>query len=279
MDKTWFVTGAGRGLGTEITRAALQARDNVFATARSAADVSKVFGPDSDRLHTASLDVTDQEAAELAAAHAVERFGKIDVLVNNAGQAQLGWFETIGDSDIRRSFNVNVFGTMNVTRAILPYMREKRAGMVVTITSINGLVANPGGSIYSATKFALEGWFEGLAQEVKPLGIKSLVIEPGMMRTEFLGERSMRLGSLDIADYHEAVKQFQSFIANAIHKQPGDPAKLAVIIVELVASASPPERFVFGDDALEWACAKLKSLRSDLDKSASFNNTAAAKEM
>jgi NAD(P)-dependent dehydrogenase (short-subunit alcohol dehydrogenase family) len=264
MGKVWFVTGAGRGLGLEIARAALQAGEAVFATARSADAVRGVLGPDGDRLHAAPLDVTDPHAAVRAAAQAVERFGRVDVLVNNAAQAQLGWFETVDDADVRRNFEVNVFGPMHVTRAVLPHLRARRSGLLVTISSISGLVASAGGSIYSATKFAVEGWAEGLAQEVAPLGIRSLVVEPGMMRTDFLSDRSMRQGGLDVPDYADAVAQFRTFIASANHQQPGDPAQLAARIVALAATPSPPERLVFGDDALAWASAKVDRLRSEI---------------
>ncbi len=190
------------------------------------------------------------------------------MLVNNAGQAQLGWFETISDAHVRQQFEINVFGAMNVARAVLPHMRARRSGLVVTISSVNGLLANPGGSIYSASKFALEGWVEGLAQELAPLGIKSLVIEPGMMRTDFLDASSARHGDIEIADYADAVTQFQSFIAGANRTQPGDPVELAARIVGLAATPSPPARLLFGDDALEWTSAKLGRLSDEVKASA-----------
>jgi NAD(P)-dependent dehydrogenase (short-subunit alcohol dehydrogenase family) len=230
--KVWFVTGAERGLGLEIARAALQAGQIVFAAARSVDAIRGVLGLDGDRLHAAPLDVSDQHAAVRAAAQAVERFGHIDVLVNNAAQAQLGWFETVDDADVRRNFEVNVFGAMHVARAVLPHL--------------------------------IEGWAEGLAQEVAPLGIRSLVVEPGMMRTDFLSDRSMRQGSLDVPGYPDAVAQFRAFIASANHQQPGDPAQLAARIVALAATPAPPERLVFGDDALAWAAAKVDRLRSEI---------------
>jgi NAD(P)-dependent dehydrogenase (short-subunit alcohol dehydrogenase family) len=186
MNRTWFITGASRGLGLEIARAALAAGDSVAATARSPEKLADALEADRERLHAIELDVTDADAATRAVQEAVDRFGGIDVLVNNAGQAQLGWFETISDEDIRRQFDINLFGMLNVARAALPTMRERRSGLLVTISSVNGIMANAGGSIYSASKFAIEGWIEGLAQEVEPLGLRSLVIEPGMLRTDFL---------------------------------------------------------------------------------------------
>ena len=268
MSKTWFVTGASRGLGLEIARAALESGDTVVTTARSPDRLTDALGNDSEQLHGVALDVTDPNGATRAAAEAIDRFGQIDVLVNNAGQAQLGWFETIGEAQVRRQFETNVFGAMNVARAVLPHMRERRSGLVVTISSINGLLANPGGSIYSASKFALEGWIEGLSQELEPLGVRSLVIEPGMLRTEFLDDSSARHADIEIADYAEAVARFRSFIADANGKQPGDPAELAARIVEIAASPSPPARLVFGDDALQWAAEKINRLKAEVEHSA-----------
>jgi len=195
------------------------------------------------------------------------RFGRIDVLMNNAGQAQLGWFETISNQHVRRQFETNLFGAMNVTRAVLPPMRARRAGLVVTISSVNGLVSNPGGSVYSASKFAIEGWMEGLAQELDPLGIKTLTVEPGMMRTDFLDASSAHRSDIEIPDYAEAVARFQAFISDADHRQRGDPAALAARIVEIAAMPSAPQRFVFGDDALAWTADKLAQLKTQLERS------------
>ena len=268
MKKVWLITGTARGLGLEIARAALHAGDNVVATARSKAALSDALGDDHDSLLTLPLDVCDEKTVNESVQQAIEHFGRIDVLVNNAAQAQLGWFETIVPAEVRRNFDINVIGAMAVTRAVLPVMRRQRAGLLVTISSINGLVANAGGSVYSATKFALEGWMEGLAQEVAPLGIGSLIIEPGMMKTDFLDRSSMRQGQLDIPDYAEAVAQFRAFIDSANHAQPGDPAQLAAKLIELASQENTPERFVFGADALEWAGAKLDRLQQEVDQSA-----------
>lgn len=268
MSKTWFITGASRGLGLQIARAALAAGDTVVATARSPEGLAGVLGADGDRLSVIALDVTDPEGAQRAVGQALEQFGKIDVLVNNAGQAQLGWFETISAAKVRQQFETNVFGAMNLARAVLPHMRARRSGLVVTISSINGLLANAGGSIYSASKFALEGWMEGLAQELEPLGVKSLVVEPGMLRTDFLDDSSARHADIEIADYDEASAQFRSFIAEANHRQPGDPAAVAALIVELAASSAPPARVVFGEDALQWAADKVRRLKGEVEHSA-----------
>lgn len=273
MKKVWLITGASRGLGRQIAKAALEAGHTVVATARRSEGLAGSLAGHGERLHAVALDVTDRDAAMRAADEALARFGRIDVLVNNAGQAQLGWFETIGDEHVRRQFEINLFGAMNVTRAVLPHMRARRAGLVVTISSVNGLVANPGGSVYSASKFALEGWMEGLAQELEPLGVKTLVVEPGMMRTDFLDPSAARHGDIDIPDYAEAVARFEAFIRDANHRQPGDPAALAARIVELAATPSMPPRFVFGDDALAWAFEKLERLKTQLERSTEIAGT------
>lgn len=269
MSKTCLVTGASRGLGLEIARALLAAGFRVVATARSMEGLADKLGG-CDRLHAVALDVTDAASVARAVEDAVARFGDIDVLVNNAGQAQLGYFEMTRDADVRRQFEVNLFGPMAVTRAVLPHMRERGAGLLVTISSSTGLVSSPGGSVYSSSKFALEGWMEGLAQEVEPFGIRSLIVEPGMLRTDFLDPSSARHGDIEIADYADAAAQFRSFIAGANDAQPGDPAALAALIVRLIGDAAPPGRFVFGDDALQWVGAKIDGLRDVLRHSANI---------
>ncbi len=264
MHKVWLVTGASRGLGREIARAALDAGDTVMATARSGDAVRDALGGDAERLHVHTLDIADAEAATAVAAETVERLGAIDVLVNNAGYAELGFFETLTDAAVRRQFEVNLFGTMNVTRAVAPYMRERRSGLIVTISSVSGLVSNAGGAVYSASKFAIEGWMEGFAQELAPLGVRSLLVEPGMLRTDFMDQRSVHFGTIDIPDYAEAVARYRAFVDEANGAQPGDPKRLAARIVALASRDDVPARLVFGDDAREWAGAKLDALRADL---------------
>jgi NAD(P)-dependent dehydrogenase (short-subunit alcohol dehydrogenase family) len=268
MDKVWLVTGASRGLGREITRAALDAGETVVATARSADAVRDAFAGEYDRLHALALDITDAEAANAVAAQTTERFGAIDVLVNNAGYAELGFFETFTDVAVRRQFEVNLFGTMNVARAVAPHMRARRSGLIVTISSVSGLVANAGGSIYSASKFAIEGWMEGFAQELAPFGVRSLLVEPGMLRTDFMDRKSASFGSLDIPDYAEAIAQYRAFVDKANGNQPNDPKRLAARIVALAAQSEAPSRLVFGDDARQWAGAKVDQLRQDIAQSA-----------
>jgi len=266
-DKVWFITGAGRGLGHLIARAALRAGDRVVATSLSVEGIADSLSAPEDRLLVLPLDVTDAKAASAAHDAAIDAFGRVDVLVNNAGRAQLGWFETIPEEDVRRQFEINLFGAMNVTRAVLPTMRRQRSGLLVTISSVNGLVSNAGGSVYSASKFALEGWIEGLAEEIAPLGIRSLVVEPGMMRTNFLDPSTARQGNIRIADYAEAEERFRSFIDQANGTQQNDPADLAALIVAEASSVEPVGRLLFGADAHEWASAKCRRLAADIASS------------
>jgi NAD(P)-dependent dehydrogenase (short-subunit alcohol dehydrogenase family) len=264
---TWLITGASRGLGREIAVRALSEGHTVIATARSRADLADLPAAGSGTLHLVELDITDQGSIDRAVTQAVAGVGTIDVLVNNAGQAQLGYFEMVSERDARRQFDVNLFGPMAVTRAVLPGMRAARTGLIVTISSASGLVSNAGGTLYSASKFALEGWIEGLAEEVAPFGIRSLVVEPGMMRTDFLDPRSARHGDIPVPDYAEAAAAFDAYIAGANHRQANDPAVLAAHIASLAAGPAVPARFIFGADAQEWVAQKLARLREEMVQS------------
>jgi len=268
MGKIWLVTGASRGLGREIAREALVAGETVVATARSADALRDTFGDEHDRLHAFALDITDAEAANAVAVETIERFGAIDVLVNNAGYAELGFFETFTDAAVRRQFEVNLFGTMNMARAVAPHMRARHSGLIVTISSVSGLVSNAGGAVYSASKFAVEGWMEGFAQELAPMGVRSLLVEPGMLHTDFMDGKSASFGSIDIPDYAEAIAQYRAFVDGANGNQPGDPKLLAKRIVALALQGEAPSRLVFGDDARQWAGAKVDQLRQEIARSA-----------
>lgn len=267
---TWFITGASRGLGREIALRALNAGHTVIATARSRADLAGLPATTAGTLHLFELDITNQASIDRALAQAATVAGAIDVLVNNAGQAQLGYFEMVSESAARRQFDVNVFGPMAVTRSVLPGMRAARTGLIVTISSASGLVSNAGGTLYSASKFALEGWIEGVAEELAPFGIRSLIVEPGMMRTDFLDPRSARHGDIPVADYAEAAAGFEAYIAGANHQQVNDPVVLAAHIVALAGGSAIPARFVFGPDAQEWVTRKLARLRAEMDQSAAI---------
>lgn len=248
--KTWFITGASRGIGLGIARAALESGDQVVATARKPEQViASVAGLGSGDLLALHLDVTDQKSIQAAVDAASERFGRIDVLVNNAGYGQLGVFERQASAAIERQFATNFFGTLEVTRTVLPIMREQRSGHVFTVSSIGGLVGAEGGSIYSATKFALEGWSEGISSELKQFGIKTTLIEPGFFRTDFLDASSVSYGDIDIADYTDYSAKFKARLDAINHKQAGDPDKLGKVLVSLAALSDPPVRFAAGSDA------------------------------
>lgn len=248
--KTWLITGASRGIGLEIARAVLRSGDQVVATARKPEQVKAgLAGEDDSRLLPLALDITDQSAIEAAVDAALRRFGRIDVLVNNAGYGQLGVFEQQSVAAIERQFATNFFGTLEVTRAVLPIMRAQRSGHIFTVSSISGLTGSEGGSIYSATKFALEGWSEGISFELKPFGIRTTLIEPGFFRTDFLDASSVSYGDVVIPDYAEYSAAFRVQLDAINHAQAGDPAKLGEAIVTLAASDDPPVRFAAGSDA------------------------------
>ncbi|MCX5497034.1 SDR family NAD(P)-dependent oxidoreductase [Kaistia dalseonensis] len=265
MSKTWFVTGATRGIGAEITRAALAAGDSVVATGRDPARIEATFPDGGDRLLAVALDVTSEAQIKAAVAAAAEKFGRIDVLVNNAGYGQLGLFEETAPGDAEQQFATNVFGLFNVTRAVLPLMRQQRSGHIFNLSSIAGLRGGLGGSLYCASKFAIEGFSESLAQEIEPFGISVTVVEPGFFRTDFLDDTSVRLSTAGIADYAEVSAQIRSGYAARNHQQAGDPVKLAGVIVTLAGEEQPPFRYAAGSDAAEVFAAKIARLTAELE--------------
>lgn len=266
MSKVWFITGANRGLGAEISRAVLEAGHRVIASARNSETLLAALGRFGDRLVALRLDVTQPREVEAAVAAAKQRWGRIDVLVNNAGYGQLGWFENTSMEQIRRQFETNVFGAMQVTRAILPMMRAQRSGHVFTISSIAGLVSVAGTCVYAASKFAVEGWMEGLTRELRPLGIAATVIEPGFFRTDFLDPTSVSYGEYDLRDYAEAAAEARARNDERNHRQAGDPAKLGAVLLKLADAAEPPVRFAAGTDAAKLVIMKAESLRSEAEK-------------
>ena len=246
----WFITGASRGLGTEIARAALAAGHSVVATGRDASKVEAAVGAHDDLLALA-LDITDPAAAEAAVAAAVERFGRVDVLVNNAGNFYAGFFETLSPEQFRAQMETNFFGPLNVTRAVLPLLREQRSGQVITVTSTAAFVGGAFTSAYAASKFALEGWAESLAPELEPFGIASMTVVPGFFRTELLVEGSSTIWpEVEIADYAEGTTRTQAAFRGMNGQQGGDPAKLADALVQLSDGDALPARFVAGADAV-----------------------------
>lgn len=259
--KVWFITGAGRGMGVDIARAALDAGHAVVATGRNPEQVARAVGA-ADELLVAALDITDPASAQAAVEAAVERFGHLDVLVNNAGNFYAGFFEELPPEDFRAQIETNLFGPLNVTRAVLPVMRRQRAGLVVTISSIAGLVGGEFTSAYAASKFALEGWMESLAPEVAPFGIRTLLVEPGFFRTELLTQESTRYAEPSIEDYAERTRQTVTAWNGMNGKQGGDPAKLARALVQLASQAEPPFRWVAGADAVATAERKAADLHA-----------------
>jgi NAD(P)-dependent dehydrogenase (short-subunit alcohol dehydrogenase family) len=257
--KTWLITGAGRGMGVEFARAALAAGHNVVATGRNPQAVRSAIGEHENLLVTV-LDVTDAQSAEQAVAASVEQFGRIDVLVNNAGNFLAGFFEELSPEQVRGQIETNLFGPMTVTRAVLPVMRSQRSGLVISISSGAGQVGSPSGSAYAASKFALEGWMESLTGEIEPFGIGTMIVEPGFFRTELLTPESTTFGELSIDDYDEARAQSNAFWASMNGEQAGDPGKLARALVELADSAEPPLRWVAGEDVVEGVEQKARLL-------------------
>jgi NAD(P)-dependent dehydrogenase (short-subunit alcohol dehydrogenase family) len=247
--KVWFITGAGRGMGVDIAQAALAAGHAVVATGRNPEKVAKAIGEAEDLL-AVKLDVTDLAEAEAAVQAAVERFGRIDVLVNNAGNFYAGFFEEISPADVRAQIETTLFGPMNVTRAALPLMRAQRSGIVVTISSTAGIVGGEFLTAYAASKFGVEGWLESLTPEVAPFGIRTMLVEPGFFRTELLSPQSTSYADSSIEDYAERTEQTVAAWNGMNGLQGGDPAKLAKALVQLAGQDEPPLRFAAGADAV-----------------------------
>jgi NAD(P)-dependent dehydrogenase (short-subunit alcohol dehydrogenase family) len=247
--KVWLITGAGRGMGVDIATAALAAGDAVVATARKAQSVTAALGKHDDLL-AVKLDVTDPTDAEAAVKAAVRRFGRIDVLVNNAGNFNAGFFEEISPQDFRAQIETTLFGPVNVTRAALPVMRAQRSGLLVTISSTAGIAGQEFCTAYAAAKFGVEGWIESLTPEVAPFGIRTMLVEPGFFRTELLTPESTNYADSSIEDYAERANQTIAAWNAMNGQQSGDPAKLAGALVQLASQAEPPLRFAAGADAV-----------------------------
>src|SRR3954464_5939736 len=246
----WFITGAGRGMGVDIVKAALAAGHAVVATGRNTAAVARAVGSANDLL-VLKLDVTSPDDAKAAVAAAMKHFGRIDVLVNNAGNFYAGFFEEIPPEDFRAQVETNFFGTVNVTRAVLPVMRAQRQGLIVTISSTGGVVGQAFVSAYSAAKFAVEGWMESLAPEIAPFGIRTMLVEPGFFRTELLTDDSTKWPEPTIADYAETTRQTVAAWKGMNGQQGGDPGKLAKALVQLASNPPLPHRWPAGADAAE----------------------------
>jgi NAD(P)-dependent dehydrogenase (short-subunit alcohol dehydrogenase family) len=262
--RVWLITGAGRGMGVDIAQAALAAGDAVVATGRNTEAVADAVG-EADDLLVLELDITSLASAEAAVQGAVDRFGRIDVLVNNAGNFYAGFFEELTPEQIEQQLATNLIGPMNVTRAVLPVMREQRAGKVVSISSTAGIVGQAFCSAYAASKFGLEGWMESLRFEVEPFGIHTTIVEPGFFRTELLTNESTAYADLSIDDYAERTAETRPAWEAMSGKQTNDPAKLAKALVTVVDEEQPPLRWVAGADAVEAVEQKARELLAQVD--------------
>jgi NAD(P)-dependent dehydrogenase (short-subunit alcohol dehydrogenase family) len=260
--KVWFITGAGRGMGVDIAKAALAAGDAVVATARDPEAVTKAVGEASDLL-AARLDITKPDQAASAVEAALDRFGRIDVLVNNAGNFNAGFFEELTAEQMEQQIATTLIGPMNVTRAVLPVMRRQCSGHIITISSSAGLVGFAFGSAYSASKFGLDGWMESLGPEVERFGIHTTIVNPGFFRTELLTPESTNFADTAIDDYAEQRATQIEYWTSQNGKQSGDPAKLAEALLTVANEQPPRHRFLPG--AIEAAEQKVAALQTDID--------------
>jgi NAD(P)-dependent dehydrogenase (short-subunit alcohol dehydrogenase family) len=262
--KVWFITGAGRGMGLYIAKAALAAGNKVVATGRNTEKVKKAIGS-SENLLVVKLDITNPADAEAAVSATIEKFGRIDVLVNNAANFNAGYFEELSMGEIEQQVSTSLFGPMKVTRAALPVLRKQRAGHIVTISSTAGLTGYTFCSAYAASKFGIDGWMESLQTEVEQFGINTTIVNPGFFRTELLTEESTKYANMAIADYSEGRKQQEAFWKGANGQQPNDPAKLAQALLTIAAEAKPPLRFLVGADAVDTAERVSKTLKKEAE--------------
>ncbi|MGV0748856.1 oxidoreductase [Mycolicibacter minnesotensis] len=260
----WFITGASRGFGLQIARDLLDRGHQVVATARDTATVTDALG-DNANLLAVALDVTDETQARQAAQAAVDRFGRIDVLINNAGRGLLGAVEEATDAEVRAVYETNVFGLLTVTRAVTPVLRAQRSGTIVNISSVGGFVSSPGWGVYASTKFAVEALSEALHAELQPLGIHAMVVEPGYFRTDFLDSSSLQVQQHTIDDYTDGpAGKMRITAGERNHDQPGDPVKAAAAIIDVVESERPPVRLLLGNDTIAAVEGKLAHVQAEL---------------
>lgn len=261
--KVWFITGAGRGMGVDFAKAALTAGYQVVATGRNVDKVSEVLG-EAENLLVVKLDITKPSDVEAAVKAAVDRFGGVDILVNNAGSFYGGYFEELTPEQIKKQFETNLFGPMNVTRAVLPVMRNARSGHIISISSLAGISGFEYNTAYAASKFGLEGWMESLHYDVAPYGIKTTIVSPGFFRTELLEPESTFWAELFIDDYADRNPQFRSFFEGKKGKQEGDPVKLAKALITIASLEEPPIRWIAGADAIAGAEQKVIELQQQI---------------
>ena len=260
----WFITGCSTGLGRALAEAVLAHGDRVIATARHQDQLQDLVTQYPADAHTISLDVTKADQVQAAVAEAIAAYGQIDILVNNAGFGLLGAIEEVEDQEVRREFDTNVFGLLAVTRAVLPHMRQRRRGHILNISSVGGFSGYAGWGIYSASKFAVEGLSEALAQEVAPLGMHVTIVEPGYFRTNFGGSSMVQTGH-EISDYAPTSGRTRAYMSQISGHQPGDPARGAQAMIAAVESDQPPLHLVLGADALQRIRGKLAAVAQDVD--------------
>ncbi|MBW3127173.1 SDR family oxidoreductase [Hymenobacter profundi] len=275
--KVWLITGAGRGLGLYITKAVLAAGHSVVATGRNKEKVAQAIGEAADLL-VVTLDITKPAEAEVAVQAAVNRFGRIDVLVNNAANFYAGFFEELSPEQMNQQLATSLIGPMNVTRAVLPVLRQQKAGQIITISSTAGLVGFEFGAAYAASKFGLEGWMRSLAPEVAPFGIEAITVNPGFFRTELLTEESTSFADTHIADYDERREGQEQFWKGYNGQQWGDPAKLAQALLTISGEEKPPRRFIAGADAIGTAEQVIADLQQDIDSHRALSSSLAYDE-
>ncbi len=263
-NKVWLITGAGRGLGVDIVKAALAGGHKVVATGRNADKVAKALGKSAELL-VVKLDITNPADAGSAVKAAVDQFGCIDVLVNNAANFYAGFFEELSPEQIERQLSTSLVGPMNVTRAVLPVMRKQGSGLIITISSTAGLIGFEFGTAYAASKFGLEGWMQSLQAEVEPFGINTITVNPGFFRTELLTEESTNFAEPTIEDYNERRAKQMEFWKGYNGQQSGDPAKLARALIMISGQEKPPRRFIAGADAVGTADQVAAILRQQTD--------------
>jgi len=281
-DKTgkqvWFITGASRGMGVDFAKAALAAGHAVVASGRDTDAVAKAVG-ESDDLLVVRLDVTNRADAVAAARAAVDRFGRIDVLVNNAGNFFAGYFEELTPEQVDRQLATLLIGAMNVTRAVLPVMRKQRSGHVISISSTAGLVGFAFCSAYAAAKFGVEGWMDALQQEVAPFGITTTIVNPGFFRTELLEPASVTYAEPSVEDYADRTADQLKWWQAQSGQQGGDPAKLAQALVTIASAAQPPRRFIAGADAIATVEQKVADLRAQIEAYRDLSSSLAFDEL
>ena len=262
--KIWFVTGAGRGMGLEFAKAIMAAGDCLVASGRDTGRLSKALGASSSLL-TVKLDVTRPADAEAAVKSAVDRFGRIDILINNAASFYAGYFEELTSEQMDLQLRTSLVGPMNVTRAVLPVMRKQRSGHIIAISSSAGLSGFEFGTAYAASKFGLEGFMESFGPELAPFGVHTTIVNPGFFRTELLTEQSTTYATGSIDDYAARREPLVAYWKSMNGKQPGDPAKLARAIIRIAGQSPPPRRFIAGADALGGAEEKIAVLKEDIE--------------